>query len=62
MVTVDRKYMSSKVQDRVHVEAVAKATAVDPTGLSAFRRTLYAPENVKLRENNTRMPCTRAKE
>jgi len=55
LLPVDKKYMSSKVQDRVHVEAVAKATAVDPTGLSAFRRTLYTPENAKLREKNTKI-------
>ena len=55
LLPVDKKYMSSKVQDRVHVEAVAKATAVDPTGLSVFRRTLYTPENAKLREKNTKI-------
>ena len=49
---VDRKYMSSSVQDREHVTAVVESTTIDPAGMTPFRRYLYTAANVEMRKVN----------
>jgi len=49
---VDRKYMSSSVQDREHVTAVVESTTIDLAGMIPFRRYLYTAANVEMRKVN----------